>query len=404
MTKKNIKPNKAFISSIIIGFLLYFLMLNIQPCLPQILFDYNTWFNYMENSALWRSLWVIGDPTEPFFHKTIFGGLFVTIGSFIAYVLDKRHSKFRGIPISYGMGKIWPWIFCAALLSTGIAALLFGGLRFQEDAWSATFVPYVSVASAVILVYGPRLATLLTGAILGAIFTTTIAIFIRLTIAIPTGLPGIIGNVSGMWIGGIITFEICRFMPWMVINPLQEKDISPSCVDGEISIAEYKIQKPNSFFVRRMIADYSEPMFVGNEIAGLCLVIGSCLSWVLNPFHPVYGTGLFPAILLSQILTGAIAIYVYWDNWIENDFFPTFVPIVSVAPAMVLMFGDSMWIIIISSILGAIACPAIAVMINEHIPKYWHGMVGFTASMAICSCLVAIFLRYLVMAFPFLVA
>lgn len=125
---------------------------------------------------------------------------------------------------------------------------------------------------------------------------------------------------------------------------------------------------------------------------------------VTNPFHPVYGTCLFPAILLSQIITGAIAIYVYWDNWIENDFFPTFVPIVSVAPAMVLMFGDSMWIIIISSILGAIACPAIAVMINEHIPKYWHGMVEFTASMAICSCLVAIFLRYLVMAFPFLVA
>ena len=94
--------------------------------------------------------------------------------------------------------------------------------------------------------------------------------------------------------------------------------------------------------------------------------------------------------------------YVYWDGWMDNDFFPTFVPVVSVAPAMVLMFGGALPVIIISAVVGALACPVIAMMINEKIPSHWAGMVGFTASMAICSFAAAVFLNYLFMAFPVL--
>ena len=345
---------------------------------------------------------MIGDATEPHFHKTLFGGLFVFIGSAAAWILDRRQSKYRGIPMAYGMSRIWPWIFAAAFLSMGIVTVLFGGLRIEGDAWSATFIPYVSVASAVIILYGARLETLLTGAVLGAVFTTTVTIYLRNAILFPLGLPGVIGSVSGMWIGGIITFEICRFLPWMKAKPLPAAEMSPVKVPGELSVAEYKLTHPNGFFIRRMLADYSEPMYVGNEIAGAALILGSLISWALEPMHPYYGTGLFPACILSQILTGAIAMYIYWDGWMENDAFPTFVPVVSVAPAMVLQFGGAMPVIVISAILGALTCPPVARMINDRIPPHWGSMVGSTASMAICSFVTTVFLQYLFMAFPFL--
>lgn len=396
------RPTAAFIGVLVFGFVLYFVMCALQPSLGSTLFDYNTWLDKMQTSAFWRFLWMIGDATEPHFHKTILGGAFVFIGSVIAYLLDRKQSKYRGTPMAYGMSKIWPWIFAAAFLSLGITTTLFGGLRIEGDAWSATFIPYVSVASAVILLYGARIETLLTGAVLGAIFTTTTTIYLRNVILFPLGLPGVIGSVSGMWIGGIITFEICRFLPWMKMKPLPAEEMSPAKVEGETPVSEYKFLYPNKFFIRRMLADYSEPMFVGNEIAGACLIIGSLLSWLLNPMHPYYGTGLFPACILSQILTGSIAMYIYWDGWLDNDSFPTFVPVVSVAPAMVLQFGGSMPIIVISAILGALTCPPVARMINDRIPPYWGGMVGSTASMAICSFVTTMFLKYLLMAFPVL--
>ena len=395
------KPTASFLGAVIFGFALYFAMTALQPHLGQVIFDYNTWYGNIGDSALWRFLWMVGDGSEPFFHKTIFGGLFLFIGSLAAYILDRRQSKLRGTPISYGMGRLWPWIFAAALVSHGITVILFGGLVIENDAWAATFVPYVSVASGVILLYGGSVASMLTGALLGAVFTTPITIFLRSQILIPLGLPGVIGSVSGMWIGGIFTFEICRILPWMKKRPLAENQISPAKVPGEaMSISEYKLAHPNMFFIRRMLADYSEPVFVGNEIAGAGLIIGSLLTWALNPMQPFYGTGWFPACLLSQILTGAVAMYVYWDQWMASDFFPTFVPIVSVAPAMVLTFGPSMPVIIISAVLGGLSCPACAKMINDKLPAHWNSVVGNTASMAICSFGVYAFLYYLIMAFP----
>lgn len=397
------RPTTAFVGLLLFGLVLYNFMLKIQPDLKAILFDYNMWEQTMISSPLYKLYWMIGDATEPHFHKTILGGIGVFIGSVIAYILDRKQSKYRMTPISYGFGKIWPWIFVAAFLSLGIVTILFGSIRIEGDAWAATFVPYVSVASAVIILYGANFRSLITGAVLGAIFTTPITIFLRNEILFPHGLPGVIGSVTGMWMGGMFVFEICKILPWMKMEEsLPKEEMSPAKVQGEITVKEYKQKYPNRFFIRRMLADYSEPMYVGNEIAGACLIIGSMLTWYLNPMQPYYGTGLFPALVLCQIITGAVAMYVYWDGWMENDWFPTFVPVVSVAPAMILLFGGSLPVIIISAILGALACPAIAILINNSIPPHWHPMVGFTASMAICSFGTTVFMRYLFMAFPFI--
>ena len=394
------KPTVAFVFVLAFGFVLYFLMISMQPHLKTVLFDYAFWEQEMKTNPLYSFLWMVGDATEPHFHKTVLGGVGVFIGSVIAYVLDRRQSKYRGIPISYGQGRIWPWIFASAFLSLGIATILFRAVRIPNDAWIGTFVPYVSVASSVILLYGANVRSLFTGAVLGAILTTPVTTLIRFHFCQPWELPGVIGSVSGMWIGGIITYEICRLLPWMKGLSHTPDVVIP--VEGEVPINEFKKSSPNCFFIRRMLADYSEPMFVGNEIAGICLIVGSLLTWVLSPMQPYYGTGWLPALILCQIITGSVCMYVYWDGWMKEDFFPTFVPVVSVAPSLVLHFGPSMPVIVITAVMGALACPAIAIMVNSRIPAHWHPMVGFTFSMAVCTFGIGALMKFLLVAFPFL--
>jgi MFS family permease len=322
------------------------------------------------------------------------GGGSVLLGSLVAYILDKKNSKYAGFPISYGSG-LWPWILLASWVSLILSGLLFGGIRVEGDSWIPTFVPYVSVPSAVILIYGGNFVNMITGAVLGALLTTPITLFMRYSMCLPWGLPGVIASVSGMWIGGIIVFEVCNLLPWMVKVPLPARpENAPKEPD-----AKEKAAKKNSYFIRRMLADYSEPMFVGNEIAGAMLVLGSILTWFLNPMQPYYGTGWFPALLLSQIITGAVALYVYWPTCVATGL-PSFVPVVSVAPAMILTFGPSMFVIVFSAILGALLCPVIAIMFNKNIPSHWGGMVGTTFSMAFCSFAVGVLVKFLLMAFP----
>ncbi len=396
--EKTKRPTLAFGCSVLGGLLLYYAMIWLQPALPRILFDYQYWLDQMITSPLMKFYWMVGDMTEPFFFKSLLGGVGLLIGSLLAYQLDKRKSRYRLTPITYGYGKLWPWLFAASFLSLLIVTVLFGNIRSEEPGWVATFIPYVSIAGAVILKYGGNMKSLLTGSILGALFSTPIAMFIR-SICLANGLPGVIGSVSGMWIGGIIVLQTCFYLPWM---SLVESAPNSTVIPGEMTIAQLKKASPNRFFIRRLLADYSEPMFVGNEYAGLFLIIGSLLSWSLNPYHVSYGTGLFPGILLAGWLSGAMAIYLYWDRWMEQDFFPSFVGIVSAAPQLVLKFGSSIWIIVFTAVLAAIICPPIAEYVNSRLPKHWHGMIGFTFSMALGTVVITLVLRYLQMNFPFL--
>lgn len=391
---KNSRPTGIFLAIIVIGFVLYFIMEAVQPRLSTVLFDYMHWLNSMEHSALWRFIWMLGEGTEPHFHKTILGGIGVLLGSAIAYALDKKNSRYAGFPISYGTG-LWPWILLASWVSLAISNILFGALRIDGDLWVPTFVPYVCVASAIILIYGGNFLNMLTGAVGGALLTTPITMFVRYNICLPNGLPGVIASVTGMWVGAILVCELCNVLPWMKKVPLPPR--SPNA-PKDPTPAEKQARK-NSFFIRRMLADYSEPIFVGNEIAGGLLVLGSIVTWLLSPMQPFYGTGWFPALLLCQILTSAIAIYVYWPQVVETGY-PTFVPLVSVAPGIVLTFGPSMFNIVFSAIVGALLAPVIATMVNRNIPAHWAGVVGNTFSMAFCSFAVGVLMRFILAAFP----
>jgi len=377
-----------FLVVIALGFVLYAGMTALQPGLQSnsLIFPFDTWLAEAPDNALYRFLWLIGDFTEAEFYKSLLGGIGILTFAFLAYVLDRSESRWRGFPISYGTG-LWPWILVSSLIGLGISVVLFGSLL--SGGWVPTFVPFVSVPAGVVFVYGRGWKNALTGGILGGLITFPIAYLIITYVLTPLSLPPVIGNVTGMWVGAIIVFELCRFLPWMNREeaPPEGEDIP----ETEVA-AEFREPPPpedptskRGWFGRRVLADFSEAQFYGNELASAGLILGTLLSWVLNPSHPAYGSGLLPAILLSQILASAVGVFLYYERWRELEWYPTFVPVVSIAPAVVLTFGGTMQSVLAGAILGAIAGPPVAQFVISRIPGHWHLFIGNTFSMALCT-------------------
>jgi hypothetical protein len=386
-----------FIGVVVFGFVLYLVMRALQGGFESnpALFSFETWLERAPDNALYRFYWLIGDTTEPTFYASLLGGVGILAFAFVAYLLDRAGSGWRGIPISYGTG-LWLWIFIASLIGLVLSVVLFGGLL--SGGWVPTFVPFVSVPAGVVFVYGGGWKNALTGGILGALVTFPIAYLVIQYVLTPLGLPGVIGAVTGMWLGAIIVFELCRYLPWMTREGAPpEGEHIPETKEGADLPEPPPPVDPNrrGWFGRRVLADFSEAQFYGNEWASAGLLLGTLLSWVLNPLHPALGTGLLPAVILSQVLTSAVGVFLYYERWRDLQWYPTFVPLVSVAPAMALAFGGTMQSILLGAVLGAIVAPPVAQFVIDRLPDHWHLFIGNTFSMALCSLVVFLILRYL---------
>jgi hypothetical protein len=62
---------------------------------------------------------------------------------------------------------------------------------------------------------------------------------------------------------------------------------------------------------------------------------------------------------------------------------------------MALAFGGTMQSILLGAVLGAIIAPPVAQFVIDRLPDHWHLFIGNTFSMALCSLLVFLILRYL---------
>jgi hypothetical protein len=381
-----------FLGVVVFGFALYAGMLALEGTIQgnSLLFSFDTWLERAPDSPLYRFLWLFGDVTEAQFYASLLGGIGILAFAFLAYVLDQAGSRWRGFPISYGTG-LWPWILAATTIGLVLSVALFGG--FLSEGWAPTFVPFVSVPAGVVFIYGGGWRNALTGGILGGLVTFPIAYLLITYVLEPLTLPAVIGNVTGMWVGGAIVFELCRYLPWMS----REEDAPPAGDEiPETEVAEELREPPPptdttaeaAWFSRRVLADFSEAQFYGTELASAGLLLGTLLSWVLNPQHPALGSGLLPAILLSQILAGAIGVFLYYERWRDLEWYPTFVPVVSVAPAAVLAFGGTMQSILAGAVLGAVAGAPIAQFVIDRLPNHWHLYVGNTFSMALCTLVI----------------
>lgn len=332
--------------------------------------------------------WFFGDMTEPQFYKSELAAAGLLAGAGLAWWATRRNKRWSGAPLSYGTG-LWPWILTAATLS-----LLLSNITFDwtlSGGWQPTFVPFVCVASAVVLVYGKGWKVAITGAVLGVLTTTPVAMLLIATVSTPLGLPPVVSNVLAMSIGATLTFLIARKLPWLSI---------PKPVDTPTEPHAHTIPAPSNrsdvvWAARRVLSDYTETQFFANELASIGVILGVSIAFVLNPALPSYGSNLVPHIIFAQALTSAVGV-VLWRKWYrDGGWAPTYVSLVSVAPAAVLAFNGSWLSIIGGAVVGAILAPPIARTISSRLPKDFHPFIGNTLSMAISTAIILPILGFL---------
>jgi len=321
--------------------------------------------------------WVLGDISEVAFYKHELASIGLLGGAYLAWWASRTGKPWQGFAISYGTG-LWPWLVTSSLLGLLLSNALWGW-TVTASTWQPTFAAFVSLPAAMVLMFGGGWKVTLNGAVLGALLVTPMCLLIVNYICLPLGLPVVIGNVLGMAVGSVIAFMLFRRVPILVrsdyIAPIKPAPLKPPTYGAMWS-------------VRRVLADFSEAPFFGNELASLGLLAGVLLAYALNPMSPAYGSGLIVHLIGAQALTSALGVVIWRHQWIKRGWYPTYVPLVSVVPAAVLTHGGS-WVVMGSSaLLGALIAPPLACAIAGRLPPHVHPYIGNVISMALSTLMV----------------
>ncbi|MGJ7518305.1 hypothetical protein ACSFE6_28685 [Pseudomonas baetica] len=333
--------------------------------------------------------WVLGDISEVAFYKHEFASIGLLAGAYLAYWANRTGKSWQGFTIAYGTG-LWPWLITSSLLGLLLSNLLWGW-TVTATRWQPTFVAFVSLPAAMVLMFGGGWKVAINGAIMGAVLVTPMCLLIVNFVCNPLSLPAVIGNVLGMAVASVVAFLLCRYWPNLVKSRLSEAPSTSPAVPIS-KVPDYGA----IWCLRRVLADFSEAPFFGNELASLGLLLGALLAYSLNALSPAYGSGLLLHIIGAQALASAIGVLIWRRQWMLRGWYPTYIPLVSVVPAAILGYGGSWQVIILSALLGALLSPPLACAISKRLPADMHAYIGNVLSMAISTLLIVPLIGYLV--------
>jgi len=351
--------------------------------------DYSHMVSSLPEPSAWLR-WILGDISEVAFYKHEFASIGLLAGAYLAYWANRTGKAWQGFTICYGSG-LWPWLVTSSLLGLLLSNLLWGW-TVTATSWQPTFAAFVSLPAAMVLMFGGGWKVTINGAIMGAVFVTPMCLLIVNYVCLPLGLPAVIGNVTGMAFASVGAFLLCHYLPNLVKSDPPKKPSPPVPVPAITKTPDYGVV----WSLRRVLADFSEAPFFGNEWASLGLIAGALMAYTLNPTSPVYGTGLLPQLIAAQALTSALGVVIWRQQWILRGWYPTYVPLVSVVPAAVLTYGGSWQVIASSALLGALIAPPLACAIAKRLPAYMHSFIGNVLAMAISTLLIIPFIGLLV--------
>ena len=377
-----------------IGFLQYFLLSGVNNTC-EILKPYGMFVTSIrEGGVADKWVWILKDFSEGQFYGGFFAGLGLILGGLAAWRLDVRKSRLRGFDIVYGL-NIWPWILASQVLAIVFSIFclryleLIDGVRFT---WLPTFLLLVGAPQAVLCVYGPNWRNLVTGVLLASFLSVPIANFVNAGIMTPIGMPGTIANYFALALSITLTLQVCKLAPWI------EKVRHPVIAENRRTLSgqqQYELLKSPMFLIRRTLADFTDCYFYGNEWPALFLIIGGIVDWLVNHEHGMCGAKVFPAILLSQLVSGGLGVFLYGRKHIENGWYPTYVPVVSIAPFCVLTFGTSLHVVLFASILGGLIGAPFADLLNRNLAEDLHGVIPNVLAMGLCTMTVIAVMRAL---------
>ncbi|MHC6224411.1 hypothetical protein ACYU03_06480 [Pseudomonas sp. X10] len=344
------------------------------------------WPNYTHmllniNEPLARLRWILGDISEVTFYKHELPALGLLIGAWLAHWAQRSGRCWQGFALCYGSG-LWPWLITSSLLGLLLSHVLWGW-TLRSGIWQPTYVAFVSLPAAMVLLFRGGWRVTVSGAVLGAVLVTPTSLLLVNYLCYPLGIPTVIGNVGGMALASSAAFVLCKRFPIMVRS---RQDACNACrPDRPV------IRTPDYGFLwtlRRVLADFSEALFLGNELASLGLLLGVLAAYVLSPASPAYGSQLVLEIVGGQALASLIGVLAWRRQWMRWGWYPTYIPMVSVVPAAVLSLGGSWQVILLSASLGALIAPPLAVAINLRLPDYMHVYVGSVSSMALSTLVI----------------
>lgn len=378
--------------SVAIGFVLYYGLQAVQSFNGGL--SYNDVVAKAGTDFFYKILWFLMNFTEATFYAGVFAGLFVILGGFIAWRLDVSRSKYRGFDICYG-SNMWPWVFASQVLSMFFVLFVFnytGLFAAGKDAWLPTFITVVGAPPALMLIYGPNWRVLLLGSFLGGLISFPIAYWLSTKIIPVLAVPGVVANVTTMAITGIFLAALFKVLPWTKKMSMPKyKKTTPQAAPNNA-----KLMATPTWFVRRVFADFSEAQFYGNEIAGAFVVMGVVIDFIINAAHPVYGNGnLLPGLLLSQFIAASFGVLFHYEKFVETGWYGTYIPVVSVGPACVLMYGGSIGVAVFSGIMGALIAPPFAEYVASKLPEDFHPTIANVTSMAASTIVVATIIQVL---------
>ncbi len=344
--------------------------------LPVVMPEYTGWHgDYSDVASM--AAWVVGDTTEPGYAHSAVAGALMLLGGYLAHRAFRSRKRWMGFPVTSGTG-LFGWAVGSAALGLVLSNAAWGWTIAASGTWQPTFVPFASVPPAVVLVYGGRRSVALTGAVLGAALSTPIALVAVTFVCRPLGLPAVVGATTGMAISALMAFALCRHLPWMRVPTV----VVPRCCAGSPHHFVDAGRQGPLWLSRRILADFTDAQFIGNEWASAGLLAGTVISYLLNPAMAGNVGDLLPEMLISQVLTAALSVALWHRQWAIYGWYPTFVPVVSIAPATVLAFGGSVQAIVTGAVLGALIGPPFAAAVARRLPSDFHPFIGNVVSMA----------------------
>lgn len=347
-------------------------------------FSYNSIVDGISSDVMKQVYWFFMNFTEPNFFAGIFSGIMVIIGGFVAWMLSIKNSKFAGFDVCYGSSTMWPWVLASQLISLILAVFVFQYINWFDvsgTTWIPTFIAVVGAPPSIMLMYGPSITALLTSSVLGGLVCAPTAYWLANKVIPVLGVPGVVSNVAAMAISGVVICYVVKMLPFVKKVPIVDHRKSAPREENVYSCV---------WSVRRALAEFTEPHFYGNEVASIFLLAGLFIDCLLNKDMAAYGSGAIGAILLSQFVGAGVGIFLYAGKFENNGWYATYVPVVSVGPACVLMFGSTIGVAVLAGALGGILGAPVAEFFAGKLPDGVHGTNANVTSMALCTIIVAI--------------
>jgi hypothetical protein len=322
---------------------------------------------------------IVSAASEPNFYGSALAGFGLLAGGVLAHWLQTTGRRYQGFAQACGSG-LWVATLASGLLGVAISNLVWGW-TMSDGTWQPLFVPFVSVSPTVVLMFGPAAKTVLTGGMLGGLLTPPLAVLGADDVCPVLGVPPVVGVTGGMAVGAVVAFAVCRHLPWLPppLHLLHRPEPRPPVACEK---------RGPAWLLRRGVADFSEAQFFGSEWASVGLIAGVVVAYLLDPALPAYGSGLLPQILAAQTLAAVVAVLLWRRQWSRRPFYPTFVPVVSVAPACVLAYGGTVASIVAGAVLGAVLGPPLAAAISARLPTDFHPFIGNVAAMAVATAVI----------------